>query len=233
MKSKRVATLMALAAFVVSVAAQAVPAGAPQAKDRTAGKMRCEAGTCPKSGMDLNLTEAQKAEVKRIMSAHREEMKRVQSDTSLTRDQKAARAREIKRAGMAEFRQTLTPEQQKKLDEKQQLRGQKMTMTPEKREALRAKIDGARKELNLTSAQESKIKQIIESRKAEFQSLHESKTLTPEQKRAEFKKMHTSVKEQIRQVLTPDQQKKFDEMASKARAKYGARVKTQGCCPAK
>ena len=66
--------------------------------------------------------------------------------------------------------------------------------------------------LDLTEAQKTQVKGIMESRKAAFESLRE-------RMRAE----HRATMEQIRSILTPEQQEKFDTMKQHRRERFGER----------
>lgn len=62
----------------------------------------------------LNLTEAQQARIKPILEEEGKQLKALRDDTSLTRDQKRDKFREISMATFANIDAVLTPEQQKK-----------------------------------------------------------------------------------------------------------------------
>lgn len=65
----------------------------------------------------LNLDEAQKTGLQAIRQQERAQMLSLQADTSLTAEQKRARAREIHLASRDEARAILTPEQQALIDQ--------------------------------------------------------------------------------------------------------------------
>jgi Spy/CpxP family protein refolding chaperone len=65
----------------------------------------------------LNLTDAQKAQLKPMFQQQRAQMQALKADTTLTPDQKQAKAKEIRAEGRKQFLAVLTPDQQQKLRE--------------------------------------------------------------------------------------------------------------------
>ena len=72
---------------------------------------------------ELNLTDAQKAQLKPMFQQQHEKMQALKSDTSLTPEQKQAKAKEIRAEGRKQFLTVLTPEQQQKLRDMRTRRG--------------------------------------------------------------------------------------------------------------
>jgi len=64
---------------------------------------------------ELGLTADQKKQMKALQQDQRKQMKAVKDDSSLTQDQKAAKFKEIHKAGMEKRDSLLTPEQREKL----------------------------------------------------------------------------------------------------------------------
>lgn len=71
--------------------------------------------------------------------------------------------------------------------------------------------------LNLTEQQKAKIKPLIEAKVDQMRSLRMDETLTPEQKETRVQSIQAFYRNQLRTLLTPDQQKKLDEMHEKNR----------------
>jgi Spy/CpxP family protein refolding chaperone len=78
-------------------------------------------------------------------------------------------------------------------------------------------MERAAKELGLTSDQEAKWKVITEQEKPVLEAIHSDASLSKEAKRAKMLETNKSFGDQRRAVLTPEQQKKFDEMRAKMR----------------
>ncbi len=79
--------------------------------------------------------------------------------------------------------------------------------------AKRAEMLG--KQLNLTTDQQGKVLDVLKSEQSQMQSLHSDSSLSQEDRRSKAMDIHKTSNEQIRALLTPDQQKKFDEMQSR------------------
>lgn len=79
--------------------------------------------------------------------------------------------------------------------------------------AKRAEMLG--KQLNLTSDQQGKVLDVLKSEQSQMESLHSDTSLSQDDRRSKMMDIHKTSNEQIRAVLTPDQQKKFDEMQSR------------------
>jgi len=71
------------------------------------------------------------------------------------------------------------------------------------------------KQLNLTSDQQGKVLDVLKSEQSQMESLHSDTSLSQDDRRAKMMDIHKTSNDQIRALLTPDQQKKFDEMQSK------------------
>jgi len=80
-------------------------------------------------------------------------------------------------------------------------------MDPEKR------IEQLDKALSLTADQKAKIRDIyVKAREEAVKAREEAKDLAPEERRAKMMEMIKAIQDQVRAVLTPDQQTKFDAL---------------------
>lgn len=204
-----------LAALVLSLMAACVQAATP----KYAGK---RPGACVGIGVCLDLTDDQKAAAKVIYQAGREQSKAVWSNESLTKEQKMAQMREIRQARFTEFRALLTPEQIQKLD---QIKGKIQRHPRTRYSGVKSKLYQAGRYLGLTDDQKAQVRQIMAGKRDQVKALKEDQSLTREQKISAFKEIGLAVKAEIRSILTPEQQQKFDQMAAKAQARYGTRLK--------
>jgi len=104
------------------VAALAVPMALANSQaaptSQTAGKQMGIHGGLQAAVESLNLTEDQKAKVKDIFAEAKAKHQAVSSDTTLSDDQKKAKAKELHSATMAKLNEVLTPEQQTELKSK-------------------------------------------------------------------------------------------------------------------
>ncbi|MFZ0298249.1 MAG: hypothetical protein WAM13_07865 [Candidatus Sulfotelmatobacter sp.] len=71
------------------------------------------------------------------------------------------------------------------------------------------------KQLNLTSDQQPKVLAALQSEHSQMESLHQDSSLSQEDRHAKMMDIHKSTDDQIRGVLDPTQQKKWDEMQAK------------------
>jgi periplasmic protein CpxP/Spy len=79
--------------------------------------------------------------------------------------------------------------------------------------AKRAEMLG--KHLNLTSDQQGKVLDILKTEQSQMESLRSDTSLSQEDRHSKMMDIHKTSNDQIRALLTPDQQKKFDEMQSR------------------
>jgi periplasmic protein CpxP/Spy len=80
---------------------------------------------------------------------------------------------------------------------------------PEKRSEMMAK------HLNLNADQQTKVKDILTSEQSQMQKLHGDSSMSQDDRRSKMMDLHKASNDQIRALLNPDQQRKFDEMQSK------------------
>lgn len=69
-------------------------------------------------------------------------------------------------------------------------------------------------QLNLTDEQQQKIKPILDSESTQMQALRSDSSLTQEERMAKMKQIRQASSEQIKPILTADQQQKYTEMMS-------------------
>lgn len=82
-------------------------------------------------------------------------------------------------------------------------------MDPAKHAAMLAK------RLNLNSDQQSKVEDILKSQQSQMEGLRSDTSLSKEDRHSKMMEIHKTSTDQIRGLLDPDQQKKWDEMQSK------------------
>lgn len=82
-------------------------------------------------------------------------------------------------------------------------------MDPAKHAAMLAK------RLKLNADQQSKVEEIFKSEQSQMESLHSDTSVSQQDRRSKMMDIHKSSNDQIRALLDPDQQKKWDEMQSK------------------
>ena len=70
------------------------------------------------------------------------------------------------------------------------------------------------KHLNLNADQQAKVTDILKSEQTQMEGVHSDASLSQQDRRAKMMDIHKASNDQIRGLLNPDQQKKFDEMQS-------------------
>jgi Spy/CpxP family protein refolding chaperone len=71
------------------------------------------------------------------------------------------------------------------------------------------------KQLKLTSDQQTKVQDILTSEKTQMESLHQDTSTAPQDRRAKMMDIRKTSDTQIRALLDPTQQKKWDEMQAR------------------
>lgn len=79
------------------------------------------------------------------------------------------------------------------------------------------RLEEMSKQLNLTDDQKVKLKPVLQDEMQQLQAAHNDTSLSHDQKVAKAKEIREAHKAQINDVLTPDQQKKWEEMKKKAK----------------
>jgi periplasmic protein CpxP/Spy len=88
-----------------------------------------------------------------------------------------------------------------------------------------AQLDHMTKTLNLTSDQQAKIKPILDNANQQMQSLKSDTSVQKQDRRSKAMEIHKSTMEQVRAVLTPEQQQKMDQMQQKRMARHSGKGK--------
>ena len=76
------------------------------------------------------------------------------------------------------------------------------------------------KHLNLTSDQQPKVLDILKSEQSQMESLRSDTSTSQDDRRSKMMEIHKTSNDQIRALLTSDQQKKFDAMEAR-RGQWG------------
>ena len=195
MASKKIVILAVIAALVIAAGSIAVA----KVESGKAGQGNCMMQERMMNA--LGLTDVQKAKINSICETYKPQLQTLRNDTKLTPDQKKAKLQDIRKLMRGEISAVLTPDQQKKFD-------QMKARMNDKREG----IQSALAKLGLTDDQNAKIKSIFESHKGEMKAIRDDASLTKDQKMVKTKTLHETIVGQVKGVLTPEQQKKLDDM---------------------
>ena len=71
------------------------------------------------------------------------------------------------------------------------------------------------RKLKLTSDQQTKVQDALQSQRSQMESVHQDTSLAPQDRYAKMMEIHKSTDAQIRTLLDSNQQKKWDEMQAK------------------
>jgi len=74
------------------------------------------------------------------------------------------------------------------------------------------RADMLTKRLNLSADQKTKVADIFKSEQEQMEKIHADTSASQQDRRAKMMDMHKASSDQIRALLNPDQQKKWDEM---------------------
>lgn len=152
---------------------------------------------------DLNLTDAQKKQLKSLHQAEKKEMDDLKTKGSATPEDRKALHEKYR----SQFDALLTPEQREKMKSKAQ-EGE-----PGKGERGGRGFDkGApfmNKELNLTADQQTKLKGYTDEFRTKAKDIRANNSLTEDQKREQIRSLSKTYMDQSKTVLTPEQQQKM------------------------
>lgn len=212
--------------ILTSALVLALAIGSAQAQDTTSHKAKGHKKEHKMHGeqkkmdkKEVNLTAEQKVKLQAIKETYRNESEALRANTTLTAEQKQAERKRIHEKFRTESAAILTPEQKQHMQEMKGERGKdkmdkgdRMGKGHKGHDKMMEKGQEMKKELNLTAAQESKMKQVRASYKAKFDALRDNSTLTQEQKRAQMKELMEAQKEEMKGILTKEQQDKMQSL---------------------
>ena len=167
---------------------------------------------------DLNLTDAQKAQLKVNREAGKAKMEALNKQDNLTvkemRERKAALMQEQK----ASMQALLTPEQKATLAaDKSNMVGKRKNMNGQRGEAIKEK-------LGLSNDQATKLKAHNQATHAKIKAIQNNQSLNVEQKKAQMKAVKETAKTQRNSILTTAQIQKMDEMKKERKAGKGKKA---------
>jgi Spy/CpxP family protein refolding chaperone len=82
------------------------------------------------------------------------------------------------------------------------------------------RADMLAKKLNLSADQKTKVTDIFKSEQSEMQKMHGDASTSQADRRSKMIDVHKSYSDQVRTLLNPDQQKKFDEMVARREQRF-------------
>lgn len=155
------------------------------------------------------LTDDQRARVKSILEGARKDIEKVKNNASFSDQAKQQQIRNIREAAKAKVKEYLESQGIKPRAAIQKPMAGARHRSPAKFAA------GCWKQLGLTEDQKAKIQEIRKSTYEQLKALKADASLTPDAKKAKAREIIQAQRSQIREVLTPEQQKKFDQNTGK------------------
>jgi Spy/CpxP family protein refolding chaperone len=203
---KRIFTL-AVAALVF--ASSAIAQDRKPAKDKGAKEFKGKGDKHGRHGQDrgkfakeLNLTDAQKQQLKTLNEEYRAKFQALKAVDSKKETREKAKA--LKQEQQTKRQNILTAEQKAKMAE---LKEKRKTEAKEKGKERGEKM---KKELGLTEAQGQKIKAINEDFHAKAKAIKDNQSLAQDQKKEQFKALNEQRRESMKAVLTAEQIQKME-----------------------
>jgi Spy/CpxP family protein refolding chaperone len=155
---------------------------------------------------DLNLSDAQKAQLKSIMEEEKTKMQALKQQQNITvkeyNDRKEAIARETK----AKRDAVLTAEQKNKLAQS------KIERKENEKAHFEKKMDKMTTKLSLSNDQAAKLKVLHEQKQSKIAAIRENQSLNKEEKKQQIMALKNSVKDQQKAILTAEQFQKMEAM---------------------
>lgn len=79
------------------------------------------------------------------------------------------------------------------------------------------------RKLTLTADQQTKVQEIFKSEQSQMESMHSDSSMPRDQRHAKMMEIHKASDDQVRALLDPTQQKKWDEMQANREERQGHR----------
>ena len=170
----------------------------------------------------LNLSADQKTKMKSLHERQKAELEALRGNTSLSDEQRRTQAKAIRDKYQAERKAILTPEQQQKAaqfrEEWKDRRGGRDSARGGRAQGERGKgqrgerFQRMQQELNLTADQQQRMKAIRDQYRPQLDAIRQDKSLTQDQKKAKAKDLFKAQQDQMKSVLTPEQQEKMKSL---------------------
>ncbi len=154
----------------------------------------------------VHFSDQQKQQLKDINKNYRQQLSDLNKNLDITVREQRAKMGAIRKDHMAQVQALYTPEQKAEIQKMKDRRAE-MARVDAKARAEKMKV-----RLGLSDDQAKKLADLRTSTFAKMKELHSNQSLTPEQKRDQMKTLVQNQREQLKQVLTPDQLKQMEEM---------------------
>lgn len=178
------------------------PAGAGRMQH---GQMHGKQMMAGKMAKDLNLTEDQKAQLKKLHQEYGAKIKAIKDNDQLTQGDARKQIAALHEAQKAASEKVFTEAQKAKLKDMQEQRRGRM------KEEAAANVARMQVRLGLTEAQVAKVKAEQAGMQSKMQALRNNKDLSKEQKKEQIQALMKAHKTNMASILTPEQQQKMQQ----------------------
>ncbi len=155
---------------------------------------------------ELGLTQEQSQKIAAILKKYRQDVGNI-FRSSISAADKQDKLAALKSKAAADISNLLTPAQRQKAKEKN-LIDRLLSKAPGSHVRFMVALD----QLNLTDAQRTKVKTILDDLQAKVSSIMSDASLTRDQKRSKIADARQLAMDKIKLLLTAEQKKKFDEL---------------------
>jgi Spy/CpxP family protein refolding chaperone len=192
LKMKTTGKLLALLASLIVICSLALAQNdATPAPSQQQNAPAASAPAAPKKSA-LGLTPQQKQQMRSIRESARDQAAIISHDANLTPAQRDEKLRALRQDSREQMKGVLTPEQQKTMADRRANRKARMEA-----------------QLGLTADQKAKMQETMKSAKEQRQAVLNNTSLSDQEKAAQLKQIRENTRTQMKQILTPEQQKKM------------------------
>lgn len=199
---KKILSFVSMIALGSSLLIAQPPAGAGRMQH---GQMHGKQMMAGKMAKDLNLTEDQKAQLKKVHQEYGAKIKAIKDNDQLTQGDARKQIAALHEAQKAASEKVFTEEQKAKLKDMQEQRRGRM------KEEAAANVARMQVRLGLTEAQVAKVKAEQAGMQSKMQALRNNKDLSKEQKKEQIQALMKAHKTNMASILTPEQQQKMQQ----------------------
>lgn len=159
----------------------------------------------------LNLTDAQKTQMKANREEYKKQMQALKQDQNITVKEMNARKAALRQQQKTRMEALLTPDQKSKMAQA------KLQREADAKQRSEKKLDKMMLKLGLSDDQVNRLRVQRESTHAQMKTIRENESLSPELKKQQMMALKNSAKEEHKRILTAEQLKKME--ASKQHSK--------------
>lgn len=178
----------------------------------------------PPGGIDfkqLNLTDAQKEQMKTQRESFRKQMEDLKKNDNITVKEWRSRMETLHKEQKSGMEKILTT------DQKAQLEKIKTEQKAKHEERMKKGADKMKEHLGLTAEQSAKLEKSTKETGDKIKAIRENKSLSDEKKREEIKEVMKKQKENLKSVLTDEQLQKMKERRPHGPHKGGKKAETK------